>query len=88
MLRKILLSIVITNKISKCVFNARLYAFENEDTDVVNTYRREPKYGETIFYRNSFVEDDYLRGPESGNDKFLRRLDYNINCCRIILKKF
>ncbi len=67
------------DKISKCVFNARLYAFENEDTDVVNTYRREPKYGETIFYRNSFVEDDYLRGPESGNDKFLHRLDYNIN---------
>lgn len=36
-------------------------------------------YRNSVFYRNTFVEDEYAQGIEYGNDNFLRCIDYSIN---------
>lgn len=66
---------------NSCIFNAFLYS-SHEDENVLQSddnLKQYPKYGNTIFYRNSFVESNYNHGTYFGKDRFLKYIDYSIN---------
>lgn len=64
-----------------CIFNAFLFS-SHDDEKVLQSddnLKQHLKYGNTIFYRNSYVETDYNHGYYFEKDRFQKYIDYSIN---------
>ncbi len=64
-----------------CVFNVVLYTGHKEGQVLESTKELTSHYvfGNTIFYRNSFVKSDYEHRPKYATDRFYSYMDYSIN---------